>query len=102
MKKFLAALVLMALALPVMAQDAEAGKEYEVTIQSEENNPYTGPFGQAKLGSVFVMIPEAKKEEKYKIKVTEVKTNMYTGDKQVSCDFQQIGGDRKGNCIGAP
>ena len=91
-----------ALGSRAMAQDAEKGKMYDITIQSEENNPYTGPYGQTKIGAVVVMIPNAKKDEKYKITVTDVKTNSYTGDMQASCDFQQVGGDRKGNCLGAP
>ena len=102
MKKILAAMVILAFALPVMAQDAEVGKEYDITIESEHDNQFTGPFGQVKLGSILVLIPNAKTGEKYKIKVTEVNTNVYTGDKQASCDFQQIGADRKGNCLGAP
>jgi hypothetical protein len=86
-----------------MAQDAEIGKEYEITIQSEQENQYTGPYGQANIGSVLVMIPNAKKDQKYTVKITEVGTNQYTGNRQASCEFQQTaGGDRKGNCLGAP
>jgi len=98
----LALAAVLTLALPAMAQDAEKGKEYEITIDSEQENPYTGAYGQAKIGAVVVMIPNAKKAEKYKVKVTDVQTNQYTGDRQASCDFEQIGGDRKGNCLGAP
>ena len=102
MERLLAILTILALALPALAQDAEAGKEYDITIQSEQNNQYVGAYGEAKIGSVVVDIPNAKMQEKYKIKVTDVKTNQYTGNKQASCEFQQIGGYRKGNCLGAP
>jgi predicted RNA-binding protein with TRAM domain len=87
---------------PAMAQDAVAGKEYVITIQSEQDNQYTGPYGEAKIGTVFVLVPNAKKAEKYKVKVTDIKPNQYTGNRQASCTFEQIGGDRKGNCLGAP
>jgi predicted RNA-binding protein with TRAM domain len=87
---------------PVMAQDAEVGKDYQITIQSEQDNQYTGPYGEAKIGSIFVLVPNAKKAEKYTVKITDIKPNQYTGNKQASCTFEQIGGDRKGNCLGAP
>jgi predicted RNA-binding protein with TRAM domain len=87
---------------PAMAQDAEVGKEYQITIDSEQDNQYTGPYGQAKIGSIFVLVPMAKKDQKYKVKITDIKPNQYTGNKQASCTFEQVGGDRKGNCLGAP
>jgi predicted RNA-binding protein with TRAM domain len=87
---------------PVAAQDAQVGKDYQITIDSEEDNQYTGPYGQAKIGSIFIMIPNAKKAEKYNVKITDIKPNQYTGNKQASCTFEQMGGDRKGNCLGAP
>jgi predicted RNA-binding protein with TRAM domain len=87
---------------PAIAQDAEVGKEYQITIESEKNNQYTGPYGDAKIGSIAVLVPNAKKSEKYKVKITDIKPNQYTGDKQASCTFEQIGGDRKGDCLGAP
>lgn len=87
---------------PVLAQDAEVGKEYQITIDSEQENQYIGAYGQAKIGSVFVLVPNAKKAEQYKVKITDIKPNQYTGNKQASCTFEQIGGDRKGNCLGAP
>jgi predicted RNA-binding protein with TRAM domain len=89
-------------AFPAMAQDAEVGKEYQITIDSEQDNQYTGPYGQAKIGSIFVLVPMAKKDQKYKVKITDIKPNQYTGNKQASCAFEQVGGDRKGNCLGAP
>ena len=39
----------LALALPATAQDVEVGQEYEITIATEEDNQYTGPFGQARI-----------------------------------------------------
>ncbi len=98
----LAAAAVLALALPVIAQDAEVGKEYEITIETEENNEFTGPFGQAGIGNVVFAVPNAKTKERYQVKVTAVRVNQYTGNRQASCDFQQIGGDRKGMCIAAP
>jgi predicted RNA-binding protein with TRAM domain len=102
MRRFLLASVLLGLALPAIAQDAQVGKEYDITIESEQTNQYTGAFGQAKVGSVVFDVPNAKKSEKYHVKVTAVAKNQYTGDTQASCDFQQTGGDKKGACIAAP
>ncbi|HUA21004.1 MAG TPA: TRAM domain-containing protein [Bryobacteraceae bacterium] len=87
---------------PLLAQDAEVGKEYQITIDSEQENQYIGAYGQAKIGSVFVLVPNAKKDQKYKVKITDIKPNQYTGNKQASCSFEQVDGDRKGNCLGAP
>jgi predicted RNA-binding protein with TRAM domain len=103
-RQFAVSAVLVALSMgrPAIAQDAQAGKEYEITIASEEDNQYTGPFGKAMIGKVAVLVPNAKKDQKYKVKITAIKENQYTGDTQASCDFEQIGGDRKGSCIGAP
>ena len=47
-------------ALPATAQDAEVGMEYEITIETEEDNPYTGPYGEARIGSIVVNVPDAK------------------------------------------
>jgi predicted RNA-binding protein with TRAM domain len=91
------------LALPLLAQDAEVGKEYDITIQTEDSNQYTGAYGEAKVGSIVFDVPNAKKDEKYHVKVTDIKSNQYTGNKQASCDFNQVGGAaRKGMCIAAP
>jgi predicted RNA-binding protein with TRAM domain len=95
-------MAVLASVFPAMAQDAEVGKEYQITIDSEQDNQYTGPYGQAKIGSTFVLVPMAKKDQKYKVKITDIKPNQYTGNKQASCTFEQVGGDRKGNCLGAP
>jgi len=103
MSRFLLTLIaVLGLTLPLLAQDAEVGKEYDITIQSQDSNQYTGPFGQAKVGSIVFDVPNAKKGEKYHVKVTDVKSNQYTGDKQASCDFQQQDADKKGMCIAAP
>jgi predicted RNA-binding protein with TRAM domain len=104
MSKRFAVTALMAVAtvFPALAQDAQVGKEYSITIESEQDNQYTGPYGQAKIGSIFIMIPNAKKAEMYKVKITDIKPNQYTGNKQASCTFEQVGGDRKGDCLGAP
>ena len=97
-----ASMAVLALVFPLMAQDAEVGKDYQITIESEQDNQYTGPYGEAKIGSIFVLVPNAKKAEKYTVKITDIKPNQYTGDTQASCNFEQIGGDRKGKCIDAP
>jgi len=93
---------ILALALPAIAQDAQVGKEYDIVIASEDSNQYTGAFGQAKVGSVVFDVPNAKKDEKYHVKVTDIKKNQYTGDTQASCSFQLTGGNKTGMCIAAP
>ncbi len=102
LKYFFTAAAVVALTVPATAQDAEVGKEYEITIETEQDNQYTGPFGQAKVGSIVFAVPDAKVKERYSVKVTAIRDNQYTGEKQASCDFRQIGGNRKGMCIGAP
>ena len=92
----------LALALPATAQDAEVGMEYEITIETEEDNPYTGPYGEARIGSIVVNVPDAKVEEKYNVTITAIRANQYTGDRQASCTFEQVDGDREGMCIPAP
>lgn len=94
--------VFLALAVPAMAQDAEVGEEYEITIETEENNQYTGPYGQARIGSVVVNVPNAKAEERYSVRITDIRVNQYTENKQASCEFEQVDGDRKGMCLAAP
>lgn len=90
------------LAMPATAQDAEVGEEYEITIATEEDNQYTGPYGQARIGSVVVNVPNAKAEEKYTVRITNIGQNQYSGDMQASCEFKQIDGDREGMCLPAP
>ena len=92
----------LALASPATAQDAEVGQEYEITIATEEDNQYTGPYGQAKIGSIVVNVPDAKVEERYTVRITNIAQNQYSGDRQASCEFTQIGGDRVGMCLPAP
>ncbi len=92
----------LALASPVTAQDAEVGQEYEITIATEESNQYTGPYGQVRIGSIVVQVPEAKAEERYTVRITAITTNQYSGDRQASCEFEQIDGDREGMCLPAP
>jgi hypothetical protein len=90
------------LAWPVVAQNAEVGKEYDITIQAEDSNQYVGTFGQASVGAVVFLIPNAKVDQKYHVKVTGIALNQYTGENQASCEFQQTGGEHKGKCIDAP
>ena len=90
------------LALPVTAQDAEVGEEYEITIETEEDNQYTGPYGQAKIGSVFILVPNAKVDERYHVTISDIRVNQYSGDRQASCEFEQIDGDREGMCLPSP
>ncbi len=98
----LAFTAVLALASPATAQDAEVGQEYEITIATEENNQYTGPYGQVRIGTIFVMVPEAKVGETYNVRVTAIATNQYSGNRQASCEFALIGGDRTGMCLPAP
>jgi hypothetical protein len=104
MRKILfTASVLLMVAIPVISQDAEMGKEYDITIASEDNNQYVGAYGEAFIGKIDFMVPNAKKDEKYHVKVTGIALNQYTGNQQASCDFKQTGGaNRTGACIPAP
>ena len=94
-----AVLVLVA---PMAAQDAEVGQEYEITIATEESNEYVGSYGQMRIGSVLVMVPDAKADERYMVSITAIRVNQYSDERQASCDFEQIGGDRRGMCLAAP
>ena len=98
----LAFTAVLALALPAAAQDAEVGQEYEITIATEEENQYVGPYGQVRIGSIVVQVPNAKAEERYTVTITAIRLNQYSGDRQASCTFEQIGGDREGMCLPAP
>ena len=98
----LAFTAVLALASPATAQDAEVGQEYEITIATEEENQYTGPYGQVRMGEIFIMVPEAKMGERYTVRITAIATNQYSGNRQAACEFKQIGGDREGNCLPAP
>ena len=106
----LAFVAVLALALPATAQDAEpgqnqdaeVGQEYEITIATEEDNQYTGPYGQVRIGSIFVMVPDAKVDERYTVRITAIAMNQYSGNRQAACEFELIGGDREGMCLPAP
>lgn len=98
----LTATTVLVLALPATAQDAEVGEEYEITIETEEDNQYTGPYGQVKIGSVFVMVPNAKVDERYRVTISDIRVNQYSGNSQASCEFEQIDGDREGMCLPSP
>jgi len=96
----------LALASPATAQDAEedaeVGQEYEITIATEEDNQYTGPYRQVRIGAIVVNVPDAKEGERYNITITAIATNQYSGFRQASCEFEQIGGGRSGMCLPAP
>ena len=92
----------LALALPAATQDAEVAEEYEITIATEESNQYTGPYGQVRLGSVVINVPNAKVDEKYTVNITAIRVNQYTDERQASCNFELLDGDRKGECLAAP
>jgi predicted RNA-binding protein with TRAM domain len=92
----------LALTFPALAQDAEVGQEYEITIATQADNQYTGPYGQARIGSVVINVPNATVEERYKVRITAIATNQYSGDRQASCEFTLIGGNRTGMCLPAP
>ena len=98
----LAFTAVLALALPATAQDAEVGQEYEITIATEEDNQYTGPYGQVRIGVIFIMVPNAKVDETYIVRITAIATNQYSGNRQAACEFKLIDGDREGNCLPAP
>ena len=98
----LAFTAVLALALPAAAQNAEVGQEYEITIATEEDNQYTGPYGQARIGAIVVNVPNAKAEERYTVTITAIRLNQYSGDRQASCEFELIGGDRTGMGLPAP
>jgi hypothetical protein len=93
---------LMAFAWPILAQNAEVGKEYDVTIESQDSNQWVGPFGVAKVGSIVFWIPAAETNQKYHVKVTKIARNQYTDETQGSCDFQRTGTEMKGQCIDVP
>jgi predicted RNA-binding protein with TRAM domain len=101
-KILLLSVAVLALGWPAIAQNAEVGKEYDITIELEDSNQYVGSYGQASVGKIVFLVPDAKKGQKYHVKVTAIANNQYTSEDQASCDFQQTGGDYKGKCIDAP
>ena len=98
----LTTIAVLALAVPATAQDAEVGTEYEITIATQEDNQYTGAYGQAKIGAIVVNIPDAKVDEMYTVTITAIAENQYSGDRQASCEFTLVDGDREGMCLPAP
>ncbi len=103
MRRFLfTAIAMLLLAVPAAAQDPEVGEDYEITIATEENNQYVGAYGQVRMGSVLVMVPDAKADERYTVSITAIRVNQYSNEKHASCEFTQIGGNGTGECIGAP
>ena len=98
----LALTAVLAMASPATAQDAVVGQEYEITIATEEDNQYTGQYGQVMIGSIFVMVPDAKVDERYTVRITAIARNQYSGNVQAACEFSLIDGDREGMCLPAP
>lgn len=65
-----------------MAEIASVGTVYEIEIVEETSNEWTGPLGIAFIGDVAVPVPNAKKGERLKIKVTGVEPNPWTSRKE--------------------
>ena len=61
---------------------AEVGQTYEITIEEEQSNEWTGPQGVARLGDVEVRISDAKKGAQFKIEIIGVEPNPWTGNKE--------------------
>ena len=61
---------------------AEVGQTYEVEVEEERSNEWTGPQGVARLDEVEVPIPNAKKGERFKIRILGVETNQWTGKRE--------------------
>ena len=88
LRSLLTTTAVLALAVPATAQDAEVGQEYDITIATEEDNQYSGPYGQARIALVVVNVPNAKVDERYTVTITAVRVNQYTEDRQASCEFE--------------
>ena len=65
-----------------MTEVAEVGTVYEIEIAEETSNEWTGPLGIAYIGDVAVPVPEAKKGQKFTIKITGVEPNPWTSQKE--------------------
>ena len=65
-----------------MAEAAEVGTVYDIEIVEETSNEWTGPLGVAYIGEVAVPVPNAKKGERLKIKLTGVETNPWTNRRE--------------------
>ena len=68
---------------------AEVGQTYEVEVVEEMENQWTGPLGIARIGDVDVPVPNAKKGQKFTVRVTGVETNQWTSRKQASFEVVQ-------------
>lgn len=67
--------------------EAKVGETYDVTVEEEFENQWTGALGIAKIGDVRVPIPKAKKGEKFKVKITSVGTNQWTNAKEAKFEI---------------
>ena len=65
-----------------MAETGEVGTSYEIEIVEETSNEWTGPLGVAFIGDVAVPVPDAKRGDRLKIKLTGVEPNPWTGRKE--------------------
>ena len=54
-----------------------------------------------RIGSIVVNVPDAEVDERYIVRITAIRQNQYSGDRQASCEFEQIDGDREGMCLPA-
>ena len=57
---------------------AEVGQTYDITIEEEQTNEWTGAQGVARLGEVQVRISNAKKGDKFRVEITSTETNPWT------------------------
>ncbi|HEX6513261.1 MAG TPA: hypothetical protein VF157_13240 [Chloroflexota bacterium] len=57
----------------------QIGQEYEIQIHAEIDIPFAGPNGVTRIGDADVRIPNAKKGEKYRVKVLALGPNPHTG-----------------------
>ena len=56
----------------------EIGQTYQVSIEEEFHNQWTGPQGIARIEGIEVRIPSAKVGEQYRVTVTSIGTNQWT------------------------
>jgi hypothetical protein len=57
---------------------AEVGQTYDITIEEEQSNEWTGPQGVARLGEVEVRISNAKKGQQFRVEIVGIETNQWT------------------------
>lgn len=60
----------------------EAGNTYDIVIEEELSNEWTGAQGIVHMGDVDIAIPNAKKGQAFKVKVVRIESNQWTGKKQ--------------------